>query len=178
MHAPLPNNSAGCCAHDFIVYGEPGGDYRRHEHDTKLGNDRIDERKRESGSIRVDIAERHHVDQPGSDDHLYADGDEHFWNRNGDSNSYGYQAEPADDQFIHCEPHWNFSGQREHAELDNFRRDEPLDQPGRNYGECGKRIDAGEPRGDDDLCADGYECRGIGDGVSVGDGIDADYTGD
>jgi hypothetical protein len=29
--------------------------------------------------------------------------------------------------------------------LDDVGRDDPLDQPGRNYGECGERIDAREP---------------------------------
>jgi hypothetical protein len=178
MHASLPDDSADCGTDDHIVYREPGGDYRGHEHDVELGGDRCYERERESGDVRVDFSERNNVHESGGDDNLYADGDKYFRIGNGDSDGDGDQAEPADDQFIHSEPHGNLAGRCEHAELDDVGRDDPLDQSGRNYGERGERIDTGEPGGDCHLCLDSDECRGLGDGVSDGNGIDTDHTGD
>jgi hypothetical protein len=178
MYASVPDDSAGCGADDYIVYREPGGGYRRHEHDIELGDHRVDERERDAGDICVDIAERHDDDQPDGDDDVHADGNEHFRIGDGDGDGDGDAAEPADDQLVLGEPDGNRAGQREHAELDDIGRGEPLDQPGRDYADDGKRIDAGESGSDDHLCPDGDECCGQRDGVSDADGIDAEHTGD
>ncbi len=55
MHASLPDDSAGCGAGDYIVYREPGFDYRGHEYDIGLGSDRCYERECKSGNVWFDF---------------------------------------------------------------------------------------------------------------------------